>query len=112
MSIDLGVAGALEHDVRRLEIAMDDPFPVQRRQAGQPFAQHLMATPGLIVVAGPAVRMTLLMYSQRSALTRSRVRSSCPRQQAAQVVAVQPLHLHDAHAVCAMKSLMSRRLSC
>ena len=60
-----------------------------------------MATPGLKRGwEGPSVTMTRLTYSQRSGPAwRPRLFQHLPREHPAQVVAVQPLHFHDADAV-------------
>ena len=47
MSISLALPGALEHDVRRLDVAVDDPLAVQGRERRQAVAQDRDRDPRL-----------------------------------------------------------------
>ena len=97
---DLRVAGPLDHDVRGLQVAVDDPLAMQGCQRGQAVADNGDGDPRLqprlhrtgrddhLVDVLPPPRADALLDLLEHLLG----------QQAAQVVAVDPFHLHDADA--------------
>ena len=97
---DLGVAGPLEHDVRRLQVAVDDAFAVQCRQGRQAIADNRNRNARLQTRLHRPVRddhlvdvlKTLLAYPVLQPL------EHLARQQPREIVAVHPFHLHHADA--------------
>ena len=98
---DLGVARPLEHDVRRLDVAMHDFLAVQRGQRRQTFPYdrhgHTRLQPGL----HGAGRHDNVVQIIPAAVAHPVARpfEHLTGQQPAQVVAVDPFHLHDADAI-------------
>src|SRR5205807_9835846 len=96
----LGVAGALDPDVGRLQVAVSDAVAMQRPQAGQAFAEDLDGHAGLQTRLGDAGRENHVGDVPPALRAESFPGPVVKplREQIAQAEAVNPLHDHDANA--------------
>src|SRR5690606_14908591 len=98
---DLGVSGPFHHDVRGLDVAMNDLFAMERGESGQHLAHNGHRHPRLEARPGRAIgdnhAMDVLPSLPAHAL-------ACPLEhgrgkQDVEVVAIDPLHFENTYAI-------------